>query len=190
MRLYSKLSDQELTVLLKQGDRIAFEEVYDRYKRILYIHGIRMLDDPEEVNDLLQEIFTTLWIKAPVITFHKSLSAYLYTSVKNKILTLLTRKKLEVSYLESLQKILDTGDNITDERIRENELIAIIEKEIENLPAKMREIFELSRKENLSHKEIAAKLSISDKTVKKQVNNALKILRLKINVLIFFSTIF
>lgn len=190
MRLYTDLSDTELTDLLKSGDRIAFEEVYNRYKRVLYLHAIRMLDDPEEVNDLLQEIFTTLWVKAPVTSLHTSLSAYLYASVKNKILTLLTRKKLELSYLESLQKVLDRGERITDDQIREKELIALVEREIKNLPRKMREIFELSRIGNLSHKEIATKLSLSDKTVKKQVNNALKILRLKVNVFIFFSTIF
>ncbi len=65
----------------------------------------------------------------------------------------------------------------------EKEILAIVEAEIQNLPPKMKEIFELSRKENLTHREIAEKLNISDQTVKKQVQNALKILKPKIRAL-------
>ncbi len=67
--------------------------------------------------------------------------------------------------------------------------MAIIEKEIGALPPKMREVFELSRKENLSHKEIAEKLNLSEKTVKKQVNNSLKILRSKLGMVVFTAFI-
>ena len=73
---------------------------------------------------------------------------------------------------------------MTDETIREKELKGIIEREIASLPAKMRAVFEMSRNENLSYKEIAEELCISDKTVKKQINNAIKILRKKINLLV------
>ncbi|MNI50552.1 RNA polymerase sigma factor [compost metagenome] len=72
--------------------------------------------------------------------------------------------------------------------MRNRELAERIELEVAQLPAKMREVFELSRNAHLSHREIALRMDISDKTVKKQMNNALKILRLKLGslfVLIF-----
>ncbi|WP_449438768.1 sigma factor-like helix-turn-helix DNA-binding protein [Pedobacter steynii] len=61
----------------------------------------------------------------------------------------------------------------------------LIEKEIASLPSKMKEVFELSRKANLSHRQIAIELDLSEKTVKNQVNNALKVLRLKLGSLMF-----
>jgi RNA polymerase sigma-70 factor (ECF subfamily) len=64
-------------------------------------------------------------------------------------------------------------------------MLLIIEKEIADLPAKMREVFELSRKTFLSHKEIAGQLDLSEKTVRNQVNNALKVLRVKLGIFVF-----
>jgi RNA polymerase sigma-70 factor (ECF subfamily) len=77
------------------------------------------------------------------------------------------------------------GVYTTDHFIREKELAFQIEKEVSLLPEKMRLIFEMSRNANLSHKEIAAKLDISDKTVKKQINNAIKLIKVKLNLLNF-----
>jgi len=80
---------------------------------------------------------------------------------------------------------LDSGENSTDSYIREKELAAIIEKEIYNLPSKMREIFLLSRKDNLSNNEIAARLDISEKTVRNQLSTALKTLKTKLGLATF-----
>ena len=69
-------------------------------------------------------------------------------------------------------------------------VLRIIENEIANMPGKMREIFELSRKSHLSHREIAETLGISEKTVKNQVNNALKILRTRLGLLNYLIFLF
>ena len=129
----------------------------------------------------MQELFTALWAKADGIELTVSLSAYLYGAIRNKILNLIEHHKVKRNYADSIVIFLDKGNFITDERVRHNELARLIEKEITLLPPKMREIFELSRKDYLSHKEIANRLDISDKTVRKQVNNAIKILRIKLN---------
>jgi RNA polymerase sigma-70 factor (ECF subfamily) len=92
-------------------------------------------------------------------------------------------------YINSLQDFIDQGVYITDEQIREKELSAQIEKEILCLPQKMREVFELSRNTDMSYKKIGQQLHISDKTVKKQVGNAVKILRLKLGTAIFLILI-
>ncbi len=77
----------------------------------------------------------------------------------------------------------------TGHRVRENDLKAYIEKEIQALPPKMKQIFELSRKAHLSHKEIAEKLDTSENNVSTQITNALRILRTKIGILGFFLLI-
>lgn len=89
--------------------------------------------------------------------------------------------------MSSLQNYITHGPCITDHVIREKQLAALIEKGISDLPPKMKEVFELSRKQKLTHKEIAEKLNLSEQTVKKQVNNALKILRVKLGTMLFLS---
>jgi RNA polymerase sigma-70 factor (ECF subfamily) len=187
MANYNKFTDLELAALLKKGDQFAYTEIFERYKAILYKHAFRLLNDQDEVNDLIQEVFLSLWKNRDAIVFKTSLSAYLYSSVRNRVFDLITHKKVVARYINSIRGFMEQGNYITDEQVRARELAAIIEKEIAALPPKMREIFKLSRAE-LSYNEIAVMLNISDKTVKQQVYNAVKILKLKVTSLltIFF----
>lgn len=182
MSVYNDFSDEELTVLLKQEDQIAFTEIYNRYWAEMYYHTFRMLKDEDSSKDVVQDVFSTLWLKSSALKAETKLSGYLYISVRNKVLNLVAQNKVRNDYLSSVATFVtqSTNDNaLFDER----EVLEIVEAEIRNLPPKMREIFELSRKENLSHKEIAEKLNISPQTVKKQVQNALKIIKNKVPVL-------
>lgn len=179
---YSNFTDQELTVLLKNGNHIAFTEIYHRYKRLLYTHAYQRLRDEQEVDDIIHELFTALWMKRDQLILKTNLAGYLYTAVRNRILDYVAHQKIESDYLSSFDSFLKRSENFTDFLLREKQLSALIDKEIAALPPKMREVFELSRKENLSHEEIAVKLGITKKTVKSQVNNALKILRSKLSM--------
>lgn len=179
---YSNFTDQELTVLLKNGNHTAFTEIYHRYKRLLYTHAYQRLRDEQEVDDIIHELFTALWMKRDQLILKTNLAGYLYTAIRNRILDYVAHQKIESDYLSSFDSFLKRSENFTDFLLREKQLSALIDKEIAALPPKMREVFELSRKENLSHEEIAVKLGITKKTVKSQVNNALKILRSKLSM--------
>jgi RNA polymerase sigma-70 factor (ECF subfamily) len=170
-------SDLELLSRVREGDESAFEAIYKRYYPLLYIHACKLLKGSEEAEDCVQEVFSSLWQRAGQLEISVSLSSYLYTSIRNRVLNRIEHHRVRTAYLVSLQRFMKEGTSVADEELRLRELTALIEKEIAALPEKMREVFELSRREELSHKEIAEKLNISDKTVKKQVNNALKILR-------------
>jgi RNA polymerase sigma-70 factor (ECF subfamily) len=183
MHAYQSFTDQTLLTLLRQGDKGAYTVIYDRYKSLLYNHAYKKLGDPEEVKDVLQELFTNLWNKRADIPVAMNLSGYLYTGIRNRVLNLLSHKEVENKYLSSIQRFTPQEDYSTDLAIREKELADLIQKEIDQLPPKMREVFLLSRKENLSHQEIAGQLSISEQTVAKQVTNALRILRLRLGSL-------
>jgi RNA polymerase sigma-70 factor (ECF subfamily) len=185
MAKYSKYTDHELTELLRMKDHGAFTEIYDRYMGLLYLHALKMVKDEQEAEDIIHELFTSLWVNAAEITINVTLSAYLYRAVKNKVINALARQKVRRIYLESLQHYIDAGNWNTDESVRARELAYQIEKEVALMPKKMREVFELSRIAGLSHKQISERLNISDKTVKKQINNALKLLRVRINL--FFT---
>ena len=184
---YSALSDIELTELLKNGDAAAYTVIYNRYFDALYIHAYRRLNNKEEAQDIIHELFTQLWTKRTAIDIKSSLASYLYSAVRNKILDLIAHQQVEFKYMSSLQDFMIHGTCITDHRVREKQLAELIEKGIADLPPKMKEVFELSRKEKLSHKEIAEKLNLSEETVKKQVSNALKILRVKLGTMLFIT---
>ncbi|AOM77775.1 RNA polymerase subunit sigma-70 [Pedobacter steynii] len=187
MLTYSLLSDLELTALLKEGDAAAYTVVYNRYFNELYIHAYARLRDKEEAQDVVHELFATLWNKRAELMFKSSLPAYLYTAVRNRILDVIAHQQVESRYVTSLQHFIEEGYCITDHQVRERQLAALIEKGISELPPKMRAIFELSRKHAMSHKEIAEQLNLSEQTVRTQVKNALRILRLKLGLMLFLS---
>lgn len=181
---YRDYSDQELFHLLQDDDRGAFAEIYNRYKGPLFIHAFHRLRDREECKDLIQQLFAVLWDNRNSIILNGHLSGYLYTAVRNRVFKIIARQNVASNYIDAIAQIADAGTCITDHRVRENQLMQIIEKEIAGLPPKMREVFELSRKNYWSHKEIAEQLELSEKTVRNQVNNALKILRVKLGTLV------
>jgi len=187
---YSKFSDEELAALLTEGDHTAYTQIYTRYKFILYTHAVNKLRDREDAMDIIQELFTYLWHKRETIQVSENLSGYLYGAVRHAVLNKVTRKQVQEKYIASIKVFSEQGNIVTDERVRENQLREYIEKEIALLPAKMREVFELSRKQYLSHKEIACRLGISEQTVSKQITNALRILRVKLGILIYLFLMF
>ncbi|TCD00159.1 RNA polymerase sigma factor [Pedobacter psychroterrae] len=182
MKVFTKRPDNELALLVKKGNKEAFTELYNRYWTVLFLHARKMLKDDEEAKDVVQELFVHLWNRADTLDLNSSIAAYLYKAVRNKIYNLIAHKRVVNDYQQSLISFLEEGELITEELVREKELALIIEQEIQLLPPKMREVFELSRRQHLSYKEIGAKMGISDHTVKRQVSNALSILRTKLGV--------
>lgn len=187
MHTYKSLSDNELSFLLTRDDEQAFAEIYDRYFGILFVHASKKLNDAEEARDLVQQLFETLWLKRDRVSPEGNLSSYLYTATINRVMDLFAHQKVENKYIDSLQAFIDQDHVLTDYRVREKEMAKLIEREIDALPPKMREIFVLSRKENKSHKEIAEELGLSELTVKTQVKNALKILKGRLTLLAYLA---
>jgi len=181
------LSDIELVDLLKSGDPMAYTEIYDRYALILLNHAYNKTRDREEAKDIVHEVFATLWARHQDFNCHSNLSGYLYAAVRNNIINQVVHKDVKGKYLASIAQFINNNNNqiITDHLVREHQLSSIIEKEIAELPPKMREVFELSRKQHFSHKQIAEKLEISEQTVSKHVTNALRILRVRLGVFIY-----
>ncbi|SHF29697.1 RNA polymerase sigma factor [Pedobacter caeni] len=174
MTIQHRLSDQELVALLKKGNQDAFTEIYDRYWRIMYGHVYKMLLDEEESKDVIQELFSALWINSDRVPDQLNLSGYLYVMAKNKVLNLIRKNKFQTAYLNSLSGFITEASTATMDQLNERDLAAAIEKEIQGLPPRMKEVFELSRKENLTYKEIAERLGTSEETVKKQMHNSIR----------------
>ena len=183
---YKTISDSELLSLLKASDHAAYTEIYHRYFYLIFTHAYKKLRDEEQAKDIVQDVFATLWFKRELNLPTSNLAGYLYTAVRNKIFDLFAHQQVQSKYIDSLDAFLTTHSSVsTDHLIRENQLKAYIDKEIQALTPKMRLMFELSRKENLSHKEIAEKLGTTENNVSTQITTALRILRTKLGLLAF-----
>lgn len=176
------LSDFELLALFKEGQRSAYEQIYHRYWTLLYSHARKMVQSDEDAKDLIQDVFSVFWLDGPTLELHTTLAAYLYSIVRYKVFNLIDHKKVRSDHLLSLVDFIKKNEFSSEHRVREKQMEQLIDKEIKALPPKMREVFELSRKANMNYREIGKKLKISDNTVKKQMSNALKILRSRLGV--------
>ena len=183
MRNFEKLSDEELSILLSKAVTAAFEEIFNRYWSQLYAAAYKRVRCREAAEDIVQNLFTSLWIKRNT-RIHTSLTAYLFTSIRYLVLNHIQREALRKSFKDSLQIVKTAYKNPTEETVFLNDLKGKIEKEINFLPSKCRSVFELSRKEHKTNREIAVVLGISEKTVENHLTKAIRRLRLNLNGII------
>lgn len=177
--------DIELLALLQKGDQAAYTEIFNRYFQLMFVFAYKKLRDEEIVKDLVQELFVKLWERRTVISIKGNLNSYLYAAMRNIIFDYFAHQKVENRYVDYLTSYMaNNRSKDSDAPIREKQLKEYIEKQIQALPPKMRRIFEMSRKEYLSHSEIATVLETSKNNVSTQIMTAIKILRAKLSMLI------
>lgn len=165
--------DQKLIKQISDGNELAFAHFYDKHWDALFISAYKVLKDVEACKDIVQEVFLNVWEK-PNLTKIQNVKAYLHQTVRFKVLMALRKDKISAKHLETIQELVA---NPTEEQLDLKELNENIEKSIESLPEKCRDVFRMSRIEHLSNKEIAEKLGISIRTVETHISNALKIIR-------------
>ena len=179
MAEHQKTLDQELLIRLKNGSHSAYTEIYNRYFYLMFSFAYKKLNDEDLAKDFVQELFINLWNKRATLSETGKLSSYLYISIRSRMLDYFTHQKVENKYLDFLKSYQHTKYEKTDHLVREKELADYIDKQIQSLPKKMRQVFELSRKEHFSHAEIAEQLDITENNVSQHLSNALKIFRVK-----------
>lgn len=184
MSSYKLYTDSELIHLLKADDTKAFSEIYLRFGELLYKQAYHVLRDREDAKDIVQDIFTALWNKRSGLQIN-NLAGYLYIANRNQVIKLMAHKKISTVYFDWLQAVTQDVSDVADHAFLEKQLQELVEDEVGKLPSKMRLVFNLSRKAHLSHKEIAARLHLSEATVKTQVKNALRILRNKLEAFLY-----
>lgn len=169
--------ERSLILRLIEGDEDAFCELYATYKNRLIYFAIRFLKSREYAEDVFQDAFTVVWQSRRFINPDASFSSYLYTIMRNRILNQLRNAANEEKLKES---ILSQALDYTEDTKREmmlNDLKSLISHALQQLTPRQREIFEMSREAQLSHKEIADKLGISVNTVQEHISTSLKLIR-------------
>ncbi|MCD4746117.1 MAG: RNA polymerase sigma-70 factor [Bacteroidales bacterium] len=157
-------------------DKQLFEQMFKDYFNILCNFAQSYNIDEDNAKEITQEVFINLWQKKETIDTKKSIKSYLFTSVKNRCLNYIRDQKKFRSNILDIE-IADFDFSFENDVFTESELQSKIDNAISNLPEKCRQIFKLSRFEELKYKEIAEKLDVSVKTVEAQISKALKILR-------------
>ncbi|MBW8683036.1 RNA polymerase sigma factor [Chitinophaga rhizophila] len=185
MGVVESLTDAELAGQLPHADKAAVKEIYIRYKESLLNYARKMLGDDDLAADTVSDVFANLLTNQQQLKINTSLESYLYRSVKNSVLNQFDKEQHRQRYVNSIKEFYSRGTHATDELIIERELKHRIENAVAAFPPKMREIFDLSRKEHLSRKEIAQVTRVTEGTVNTQLNRALKILRSKLTSILF-----
>jgi RNA polymerase sigma-70 factor (ECF subfamily) len=147
------------------------------------MHARRMLQDSEASRDVVQDVFIALWKSRNTLDSKTQIAAFLYTVTRNNVLNKILREKTRTKFLEFFETFDAQQQAGSDDLIRTKQLQAQIELEINALPPKMREIFIMSRNQSLSYREISEQLDITEHTVKKQISNAIKLLRIKLRLI-------
>lgn len=175
---YSAYTDQELLALIKAGDYAAFTELYRRHADALYGAAYNILRDREGCRDVIQDIFIWFWQSRSQLEI-VNCRAYLLTAVKFKTANYIRDNKIGKGFFTELSTI-DVIDNNEVAAMEVRELSAFIKGLADQLPGRYGEIFRLSRYQQLSNKEIALQMGISEKTVENQMTIALKKLKEKL----------
>lgn len=162
---------------LRNGDKAIFESVYREYYTQLCYYCVKYVEDFDDAESIVQDLFVKLWDMHQDIEINSSLKAYLYRSVQNYALNFLKKKKTQDKYFVVNADLKNCSYDGGLVKMEEDELRTILKHAILNLPEKRREIFELSRFSGLKYAKIASELSISVKTVEAQMTKALKYLR-------------
>ena len=174
------MDEREVVLRLIDGDEEAFCELYAAYKNRLLYFALKFVKSHEFAEDIFQDAFTVVWQTRRFINPEASFSSYLYTIVRNRILNQLRDMANEDQLKEQILSQAIDSTNETNNHILLNdykEIVLLVELAFNQLPPRRKQVFEMSRIEGLSHKEIAEALGVSVHTVQEHISLSLKVIR-------------
>lgn len=178
MKKQNSSIDKKWANELKSGDEKAFRKIYDHYFLDLFNVCLKRVSGKEDAEDIVYELFMELWNNREKIQIEKSLSAYLFTALKYKIIHFYKNRRLKEDYLQ--HNSMTGGEVTTENNHSYNEVEDLIRTSIEGLPEKCKIVFKLSRYEDYSIKEIADLLKISPFTAQNHIKKAIKLLKFQL----------
>jgi len=169
--------DEDLVRRLIQGDESAFDDIYDRYNRKIYLFSFRNLKNRQDAEGAVQEVFLNLWKDRRKLRKAESINAWLFSVSFNIIRKHFRRLASENKLKHQLSRTNSDEDRTTISELDYNDLMLKAESLIGKLPPRQQHIFLMSRKQGMSNEEISRMLHISEKTVENQISKAKRALR-------------
>lgn len=175
-------SNIELIKFLKKDDMKAFDIIYKKYSRRLYGFVFRYIKQEADTEEIVQDVFIKIWKSRTKIDVNFSFESFLFTVAHNATINLLKKRATEQKYIEYVKslQIINESYELYDE-IHYKELKQEFQGLVNELSPRQKEIFQLSREEGLSNKEIADKLGISIQTVKNHLVTTLSFFKSKLD---------
>lgn len=168
------LDDKFLLAQIQLGDKTSFTQLYKKYWRQTYANAYKRLNDVEQAEDVVQEIFVNIWLKRE--TLIHNFPAYLNIAVRNRVIKLGIKQQHTSPFLDIFNNIPATNQN-ADSNISWNEFYDAYQALLSTLPPKRQRIFRLRFHEDLTTNEIAIEMGITRKTVQNQLGKAVEQLR-------------
>ena len=170
---FSLASSSELLKEIAKGNKKALDFLFEAYYVVLYRYALKHAGSKESSEEIVLDVFLSIWERRECLLISTSLQSYLFTSVKYRCINYLKSQISNPVFNTSISSVKHPISNNTEEALCCSELEKITQQAIENLPAKCRIIFTLSRNAGMTYKEIAVELDISPKTVESQMTIAL-----------------
>jgi len=177
--------EKHTLIALKEGQKKAFEIIYRFYNGGVYHFIYAIIKDTNIAQDLTQDVFLIIWNRKEDIDSNANFEGYLFKIARNIVYHYVKRELLLQNYIEKKSKEKDSEDSEVEDDLDNNFLEEYIMKLISELPESRKMIFLLYWKTDMNYKEIAVKLSISEKTVSTQVQRSLHFLRTRIGRIAF-----
>ncbi|MEO6281964.1 MAG: sigma-70 family RNA polymerase sigma factor [Dyadobacter sp.] len=171
-----RLSDRNLIEALRSGDEQAFTTIYKEYWYRMFVVAYRKLQHREVAEELIQDIFTRLWKERESVKII-SLDYYLFSAVRYEVIDYIRAYGPQNAYLSYYQAFTKFEETNTENTIAFNELVENIDKGLDTLPEKSKEVFRLSRMENWTVSQIAGHMHLSEKAVEYHLTKATKSMR-------------
>lgn len=177
MTVINGIDEETLIQRFINSDQTAFELLFRFYYPGLVTFVSQIILDRDEAEEIVQDFFVNVWSARKSIHQSSSLKSYFFVSVKNRAFNYLKKEQIREKTLNQLKEIVEKDILFQPDLFIESELQQEINKAMEKLPARAREVFVMSRFKGISNDEIASQLELSKRTVETQISNALKILR-------------
>lgn len=174
---------------IRMGNLITFEQLFNDYYNYLCYVAIEFVKEKQAAEEIVSDVFFSLWEKRESIQINSSLSAYLIRAVKNRCINYDLHNKAEQRFRRNIAERLVQYSSTAEYPIGgllTKELTVLIKRSIDSLPEQCRQVFLLSRDEELKYEEIAERLNISINTVKTQMKIALSKLRISLKDYLVF----
>ncbi len=169
-------NDTELLLLMSMDDSHAFEAVYRKYARVLYQYARRNIDTKEDCEEIIQDVFTSLWHRRQTAHRIKTLEAYLFRMVRYMIVRYFQRNTMKKKYAEHF-RLFEAVFESNQDNDSESGLPAIIARAVKQLPDRCQQVLQLRLTQNLSNADIASRMKIKKSTVENYIVTALSHLR-------------
>lgn len=178
------MDDKLLFDLLAAGNEEAFKDLYNKWKELVYCTALKFVKSPDDAEDILQQVFISLWISRDKLSNVENQQAYIFTIVHNKVSAFFKIASNRNKLYKHLYESSSNESRITDEQLDFNERNKRFQLAINQLPEQQKKVYQLSRLEGFSNAEIADSLGISINTVKSHIAAALKTLRKNVGLLL------